>query len=56
VAAWTGYRRRNGDSSPGPSANSRGVPGRDAWLQVLIIPLALALAATLIGATFLPVR
>ena len=28
------------------------LPGASAWLQVLIIPLALALAATLIGATY----
>jgi hypothetical protein len=29
------------------------LPGSSAWLQVLLIPLALALAATLIGAVFL---
>jgi hypothetical protein len=39
-----------------PSANCRRVPGREAGLQALIIPLAFALAATRIGATFLPVR
>jgi hypothetical protein len=32
------------------------LPGASAWLQVLIIPLALALAATLIGATYILVR
>jgi hypothetical protein len=38
------------DTATGP------LPGASAWLQVLIIPLALALAATLIGAAFLLVR
>jgi hypothetical protein len=32
------------------------LPGAGAWLQVLLIPLALALAATLIGATCVLVR
>jgi hypothetical protein len=32
------------------------LPGASAWLQVLLIPLALALAATLIGATFILVH
>jgi hypothetical protein len=32
------------------------LPGSSAWLQILIIPLALALAATLIGAASLLVR
>jgi hypothetical protein len=32
------------------------LPGASAWLQVLTIPLALALAATLIGATYVLVR
>jgi hypothetical protein len=32
------------------------LPGASAWLQVLLIPLALALAATLIGATYVLVH
>lgn len=32
------------------------LPGSSAWLQVLLIPLALALAATLIGTTYVLVR
>jgi hypothetical protein len=32
------------------------LPGASAWLQVLLIPLALALAASLIGATYVLVR
>src|SRR5262249_28520896 len=38
------------DTATGP------LRGSSAWLQVLLIPLALALAATLIGAAFLLVR
>ena len=38
------------DTATGP------LPGASAWLQVLLIPLTLALAATLIGAVFLLVR
>jgi hypothetical protein len=38
------------DTATGP------LPGASAWLQVLIIPLTLALAATLIGAASLLVR
>jgi hypothetical protein len=38
------------DTATGP------LPGASAWLQVLLIPLTLALAATLIGAAFLLVR
>ena len=39
-------------SSPVETATGS-LPGSSAWLQVLLIPLALALAATLIGATYL---
>ena len=49
--------RTTGDFLSAPVDTATGpLPGSSAWLQVLLIPLALALAATLIGAAYLLVR
>jgi hypothetical protein len=50
-------RQRQGEFLAAPVETATGpLSGADAWLQVLIIPLALALAATLIGAAYVLVR
>ena len=50
-------RERAHDFLAAPVETATGpLPGSSAWLQVLLVPLALALAATLIGAVNLLVR
>lgn len=58
AAAHSDRRRQAGrDFLSSPVETETGtLPGATAWLQVLIIPLALALAATLIGITYVLVR
>jgi hypothetical protein len=49
--------RTTGDFLSAPVDTATGpLPGSSAWLQVLLIPLALALAATLIGTAYVLVR
>ena len=58
AAAHSDRKRQAGRdflSSPVETATGA-LPGATAWQQVLIIPLALALAATVIGATYVLVR
>jgi hypothetical protein len=46
-----------GDFLSAPVETATGpLPGSSAWLQILLIPLTLALAATLIGAAYVLVR
>ncbi|HEY1245958.1 MAG TPA: hypothetical protein VGF29_14120 [Hyphomicrobiaceae bacterium] len=59
VAAANARKKREttGDFLSAPVETATGpLRGSSAWLQVLIIPLALALAATLIGAAFILAR
>jgi len=52
-----GPREVPGDFATSPVETATGpLTGSSAWLQVLLIPMALALAATLIGTTYVLVR